>query len=140
MSCQILLVDLSRWKFWNYSTVAVGNVAFVSEILCCMTDFQEKLVCFTRGNILTQDMEKVKVDLVRTGEGVVLEAASYQIKELSNPWQHVWAATVPGIFHQPKLKKRGFCFTSVILKCLLQPTLTREMEFWEMYFCVKLTN
>lgn len=81
MSCQILLADLSHWKFGNYSTVAVGNVAFVSEILCCMTDFQEKLVCFTRGNILTQDMEKVKVDLVRTGEGVVLEAASHQIKE-----------------------------------------------------------
>ena len=50
-----------------------------------MTDFQEKLVCFTRGNILTRDMEKVKVDLARTGEGVVLEAASHQIKELSNP-------------------------------------------------------
>ena len=55
--------------------MAVAVVAFVSEILCCMSDFQEKLVCSSSAKYPDSERGEGKGKLVRTGEVVVLEAA-----------------------------------------------------------------
>lgn len=94
--------------------MAVAIVAFGSEIVCCMSDFQEKLVCFTSAKYPDLGHGEGKGKLVRTGEGSrsCLTPNKGTIKSGT-------AATVPGTFHQPELKKCGFCLTSVLLKCLL---------------------